>query len=226
MRFIVKSLIFLSILQLKNPLKAQESILSDISYLYMEKLVAVAKENYPKNKSLESRIKIAENNISMAKTSWLEPFNASYVYRSNTNAVDIISTSILSGYLVSVTFSPSSLFKKPFEVKNSKEELKIIKTEKDEYAIQLETEVKKRYITYLQSYNTLKLITKRMLDTEASFLHLKSRYERSEISFEDYNGASLALTSSQEAKINAEASYITAKLTLEELLTKKLEEIK
>ncbi len=229
MTFIKKAFVLLFLYQalpFNNNLKAQESILSDLSYLYMEKLVATAKENYPKNKNFDSRIKVAENNISLTKTSWLDPFNASYVYRSNTNAVDIISTSILSGYLFSVSFSPSSLLKKPYEVKNAKEELKIAETERDEYTIQLEAEVKRRYVSYLQSLNLLKLTSKKVVDTEASFMHLKSRYERSEISFEDYNSASLALTNSQESRIAAEASYATAKLSLEELLTKKLEEIK
>ncbi len=45
----------------------QETMLNDFSYLYLEKLVAVAKENYPKVKAMDNKINIAKNNLSSEK---------------------------------------------------------------------------------------------------------------------------------------------------------------
>src|SRR4051812_44999947 len=95
---------------------AQESILSDVSYLYLEKLVATAKENYPRVKSLNSQVAIAKSNVSAAKISWLDPFSFQYVARSNesnTNVVNITTADVLTGYQFGVSFNPGSLFSKP-----------------------------------------------------------------------------------------------------------------
>jgi len=224
----LKFILFSSFFFLSKPLVAQESMLSDISYLYMEKLIAVAKENYPKNHSISNRVSIAKNNLASAKTTWLDPFSFSYLIRSNKgNNIDLENANILlSGYQFGVSINPGVLLKKPYQIKNAREELNVALSEKEEYNLQLEAEVKTRYITYLQSLNILKLIAKNMVDIEASFKYVKAKYERSEVTFQDYNTASLSLSTAQQSKIGAEATYAMAKVSLEELLTKKLEEIK
>ena len=55
---------------------------------------------------------------------------------------------------------------------------------------------------------------------------VKIRYEKSEVTFSEYNEALLSLSSNNLAKVQAEASWLTAKAALEELLTIKLEEVK
>lgn len=215
------------LLTVGNKSIAQESMLTDFSYLYMEKLVAIAKENYPKSVTFENRMNIAKNNVNIARASWLDPFNFVYVNRSNIYAVDGVNPSILSGYFFNITLSPVSLLvKRPFQIKNAKEELSSAIADRDEYSLLLETEVKKRYIAYLQSHNNLKLISKRLVDAEANYTYLKTRYERSEISFREFNDASIMYTTTQESKIGAEANYFASKFALEELLTIKLEDIK
>lgn len=231
-----KALRFLSIiivfsLQSFRHVSAQDSMLSNFSYLYMEKLIAVAKENYPRNVVFDKKVNIAKNNVSIAKTSWLDPISFSYMNRSNIFDYDVQGVNsnhlILRGYFFNINFSPSSMFvRKPFDVKNAKEEVIISTSERDEYALKLEAEVKQRYIFYLQHLNALKLTSNRLIDAEATYTNMKTRYERSEIPFKDFNDASIYLTSVQESKISAEANMLTAKFQLEELLTVKLEDIK
>ena len=59
--------------------ETQVSLLEDISYVYIEKLIAVAKENYPRVKTHDSRIAIADAAVTIAKLSWLSPLSISYV---------------------------------------------------------------------------------------------------------------------------------------------------
>ena len=61
-------------------MKAQESMLADVSYPYLEKLVAAAKENYPKMKTYNHTIKIAKMNVSKAKLDWLNILSFIYLY--------------------------------------------------------------------------------------------------------------------------------------------------
>ena len=207
--------------------QAQESIMSDFSYLYMEKLIAVAKEKNPHISIQDNRINIAKNNVDIAKISWLDPFSFSYTNRTNVSGIAGLNNDMLSGFFLSIGVAPiSTLVKTPLNVKNAKLERDITKSEKDEYELQLEAEVKRRYIAYVQSLNILKLTNKRLVDAESTFSSMKARYERSEISFKDFNDASTFLTSVQEAKVSAEANLFTTKFALEELLTVKLEEIK
>lgn len=205
---------------------AQESLMSEYSPLYVQKLIAVAKENYPKSKAYENQVKIARYNLSGEKASWLDPFSFSYLLRQNNNTVDIVNPQLLTGYQFGVSLNPGALLKKPFNVKAAKEEVKIAQLQQSEYTLQLESEVTRRYMFYLQSLNTLKLQNKIVVDAESSFNDLKIKYQRSEITFQEYNSASTNLSNTYMSRVQAEANMITAKASLEELLVRKLEEIK
>ncbi|WP_285008116.1 TolC family protein [Pedobacter faecalis] len=205
--------------------ESQESILSDVSYLYMEKLIAAAKENSPRNIVFNEQISVAKNNLAQQKTSWLDPFSFSYIYRSNTT-LDIVTADLLRGYQLSASINPGVFFKKPFMVKAARDQVQIAQAEKTEYDLQLESLVKQRYLAYLQNLNVLKLRTRIALDNEGTFKSARAKFERNEISFEDYNSVSIAVNSAYESKIIAEANLAIAKASLEELTVKKLEEIK
>ena len=49
--------------------QAQESLAKDISYEYLDRLLAVCKKNYPKIKMFEDRVSVAEYGIKKASTS-------------------------------------------------------------------------------------------------------------------------------------------------------------
>lgn len=204
---------------------AQDSMLEGFSYLYLEKLVATAKENYPRVKFYNSQVNNAKSKLAGQKISWLEPISFSYIFRSN-STIDIVSAELFSGYQVGVSVNPGSLLQKPSQIKSAREDVKAAEYEQAEYDLHLEAEVKSRYIAYLQSLNALKLLTRSTLDAESIFRDVKARYEKNEITFQEYNNASISLTNSIQSKIQAEANMLTAKVTLEELLVKKLEEIK
>lgn len=205
---------------------AQESILSEYSPLYLQKLTAVAKENFPKSKAYEHQVNVARYNLSGEKTSWLDPFSFSYLLRSGDNTVDIVNPQLLTGYQFGVSINPGALLKKPSTIKAAKEEVKIAQLAQSEYSLQLEAEVTRRYMYYLQSLSALRLHNKIVIDAESSFKDRKTKYERSEITFQEYNSASTALSSAHLSRIEAEANMVTAKASLEELLVRKLEEIK
>jgi hypothetical protein len=52
--------------------KAQESLSKDISYEYLDKLIAVCKANYPKIKMYEARVAVTEYGIKKAKLSYFD----------------------------------------------------------------------------------------------------------------------------------------------------------
>jgi len=208
---------------------AQESILSDVSYLYLEKLVAAAKENYPRVKSLNSQVAIAKSNVSAAKISWLDPFSFQYVARSNetnTNVVNITTADVLTGYQFGVSFNPGSLFSKPSAVHKAKEQVKMALSDQAEYFLTLETMVKSRYILYLQYQRSLVPVNNAFNDAENNLKVIRNKYQKGEATFLEFNSASTAYSQAYQTKLQTEASYLTAKVSLEELTVKPLENIK
>jgi outer membrane protein TolC len=225
----LSSLTFVVCVSFSTNIRAQDNILADLSYLYLEKLVATAKENYPRVKNFNSQVAVAKSDLAGAKVSWLDPFSFQYVFRSNDanrNVVDVKTADILDGYQFGVAINPGTLLAKPSQIKRAKEQLKIAEYNQDEYSLQLESEVKRRYFLYLQNKNSLLSNTKAFLDAEANYKNIKAKYEKAEVTFSDYNSASISYNQAVLAKIQAETNLLTAKVALEELTVKKLEEIK
>ncbi|QDW26966.1 TolC family protein [Pedobacter sp. KBS0701] len=213
-----------------NSVLAQESILSEVSYLYMEKLVATAKANYPRVGSLGNQINVAKSDLSGARLSWLEPLSFQYVARSNqatsNTVVDLQTADLLTGYQFGIAINPGSLLTKPSQIKKAKEQLKIAQSNQAEYYLQLEAQVKSRYVTLLQFQKSLAPINDMYITAQSNFENMKIKYQKAEITFAEYNSASNSLSNALQAKLQMEASYLNAKISLEELTVKKLEEIK
>ncbi|MBC7913362.1 MAG: TolC family protein [Pyrinomonadaceae bacterium] len=210
-----------------NPSNAQEapvSLMDDISYVFVEKLIAIAKENYPRVKSHNSRIAMAKGNIINQKMTWLSPLSLNYVY-SPANTLNLTNPTFFSGYQIGFSFNLGSVLQYPGNVKRAREELTIELLSRDEYYLSLVTEVKSRYFTYLAEYKSLKLLNYTNQDALNLANMLKDRYKKGEVAFTEYNTAATALSTSTQAKLNAESSFLRAKASLEELLGIRLEEV-
>jgi outer membrane protein TolC len=219
-------IIFVGLIASTNSLKAQESIIPDISYLLLEKLVATAKQNYPKVKELNINKEIAELTVKQQKISWLDPFSASYFSTSN-NAVNFTNTRLLiNGYQIGASINLGNFLQKPTNIKKSKAELQLANEISNEYAIQIEAEVKRRYFLYIQALNNVKLFTKTLQDANGLLKDLKLRYERGEVTFESYSQGLITFSNVSQSKIQSETAFLTAKASIEELTITKIEDIK
>src|SRR3954468_21125980 len=85
------------LLTLACNLYAQETLFKDLSYPYMEKLIAAAKKNYPEAKIKQKQIEIVRSTFHQARFGWMEAFSASYIY-SPQSSVNIIQPTIFKGY--------------------------------------------------------------------------------------------------------------------------------
>lgn len=206
-------------------LRSQESIMTEVSYVYLEKLVATALENYPRTRNAVSRINIAESNVNKAKLNWLTPVSLSYVH-SPENNLNVTNPTFFSGYQVGVFFNIGNILQTPSNIKIAKEELKIAKNEIAEYNVTLSTEVKRRYFSYLQAVKTVQITSKSALDAETNLVLMKYKFEKGELELNNYNNALDRVGSNNQAKVAAEANLLITKASLEELLGVKLEAIK
>ncbi|MDO8994766.1 MAG: TolC family protein, partial [Daejeonella sp.] len=212
------------LLLLCNSAKSQETMMTDISYVFLEKLIATAKENYPRMNNYEGRIKIAKTTVGQEQLSWLDAFSFSYIYNPN-NTLNLAVPRFFNGYQAAFNLNLSALLQKPGNVKQAKESVKLAQYDLDEYHLTLETEVKRRYFTYVQALSNLRLQTKLSSDALNVSNDVKTKFEKSEITYEQYTLMQMSYSGALQSKIAAESNFLIAKASLEELLTKKIEEI-
>ncbi len=225
---------------------AQETIMTDVSYAYLQKLINVAKQNNPQVKIKQRQVTVSQNSYKLSKVAWFDALSFSYVYNPlNTVTVATVNpnstggtgttgagsstgnTSLFAGgYNVSLTLNIGTLFKNPLDTKSAKENYNIALLEQDSYNLSVEAEVKRRYFTYLQQMATLRLKTKTAQDVENLLTESKHQFEKGSETLDAYIKATTAFSDISQFKIDAEIAVLSAKAALEEVIGKKLEEVK
>jgi outer membrane protein TolC len=209
-----------------NTVTAQESMVPDISYSYLDTLIDVAKAHYPQMKIMVEQVAISKTDIHKTEVGWLDALNISYFYRPADNTVvNPVDPYIFNGYQLGVNVNIGSLFQNPFAVKEARDKYKVAKLEEEQYNLTIEAEVKKRYFTYIAQKDLVKLRSKAQADAADMVKQLKYKFERGEANFDDYNKALMAETEQDQFEITAESEMLIAKSALEEMLGEKLENI-
>lgn len=204
---------------------AQKSLLDDVSVPYLDTLIKIAKENYPRIKALDQEITVAQNTVNRAKISYLDLLGIYYFYTPQRTNSNIENPYFLNGFQVGFSFNIGTFLQKPYTVKISKNQLSIAKFQKDEYGLNLEANVKNRYYNYIQRVSIVKLRSQAVLDAQSSLSFIRNRFERGQETLDNYNRTLADLNTQNREKIIAESEMLSAKAFLEELLNKKLEEI-
>jgi outer membrane protein TolC len=204
--------------------KAQESLRDEISYEYLDKLIAVAKKNYPKVKMYEARIEGGNIGVKRARLSYFDIISFSYLLSpSSTFAAN---PNLLNGYQFGFFINIGSLLQKPSVIKQARTELSALILEKETYDLNLVSEVQKRYFTYVQHLVLLRIKTGSLLDSESALKQIRYKFEKGELGLENYNNALNAVSGQQQVKITAETDVLISKSNLEELLGEKLDNIR
>ncbi|MCD8739479.1 TolC family protein [Mucilaginibacter roseus] len=221
--------IFLFLILHKQSAYAQESIVQDISEVYVDKLVNVARQNYPRVKSFQSRVDVAKANVSIASVSIFDALSLSYIYQpENVTVVDPSNpgTRFFQGLQLGVFINLGTILRTPMNIKRAKAERRVAESERDEYQLTLAAEVKRRYYLYIQRVGQLKTQTRAWQESENGIKDIEYRYKKGEATFETFNTAQVQLTQRRTQKIEAEANVFISKADLEEMLGDKLENIK
>lgn len=205
-----------------KPVRAQETMLTEVSYTYLDTLIKIAKLNYPKIKVFDKKVTIAEKNVGRTRVSWLDAINVSYLYNPN-NTFNIATPTFFSGFQTGITLNVGLLLQKPYLIKIAKNELDISRYEREEYNLNIEALVKERYFLYIQHQTILKARMQNAQDAESILKAARYRFEKGEETLQNFNIALMALSTQNQGKIEAEAQLLIAKAYLEEIIGKKLE---
>ena len=221
----IKFLLLLFFLSTASKIHAQETMFQDLSYPYLEKLIAAAKENYPHTKVLEHEVNIAKGTYHQSHFGWLDALSASYIYNPQ-GYLTLNNPTLQRGYQLVATVNLGSLFERPYTIHNAKEAVVVAEQQKEEYALSLEAQVKRNYFAYIAAQADLRGRVNAVLDATNEVKHLKYTFEKGETTFQVYNEALTNLYNQNSFRVQAELAVFTAKTNLEELLGAKLESIK
>ncbi len=203
---------------------AQESMIPEVNPVFLQKLIDTAKVYYPRMKTFDHRVIIADDNVKKARLSWFDLFTFSFLYSPN-QTTTLINPNFLNGYQLGIFFNFANLFQKPHTIKQAREDLAIAVLQKEEYNLNIEAEVKSRYYKYIQELTIRKLQLQVVLDAEGMMKQMKYKFEKGEETFESYSKVLISYTQQKQSAIEAEGAVLIAKSALEELIGKKLEAI-
>lgn len=203
---------------------AQESMIPELSYPFLEKLIFTARENYPRMKANQHRIRFAELNLKKTQLSWFDFFSLSAFYSPSTSVT--LTNATLTGVQVGLFINFSAIIQKPTMVKQSREEVAIAKYTYDEFGLSVENMVKERYFRYMQNLTVLKLRSQAAIDAEALYKQMKFKFEKGEETFENYSKAMIQYIDTKQKIVETEGLLLISKSNLEEMIGKKLEEVK
>ncbi len=204
---------------------AQESMFQDLSYPYLEKLIATAKKNYPQMRVLQDQVDIARSTFHQSSFSWFDGFTASYIYSPQTT-VNVTQPVIFKGYQLVATISLGSLFEKPYTIHNARVAVKIAEENEAQYNLTIEAQVKRFYFAYIEAQADLRNKINAVQDATTAVSQLKHTFDKGETTYTVYSGALTNLYNQNSFRIQAELAVFTAKTNLEEYLGTKLESIK
>ncbi len=204
-------------------LRAQESMMQDVSNTYLAKLIDTATKYYPQVKVLQRKLNISEINLRKNKLSWYDVLSVS-AYYSPTNSSNIYLPN-LTGFQVGLNINIAALIQKPFLIKAAKEDVEISKLGQQEYAILLAADVKTRYIKYVQSATILRIQSGIAIEAESVLKDIRYKFEKGETIFENYSKALVFMSDNKKSVIDAESNFLVAKTNLETIIGKKLSEI-
>lgn len=211
---------------LVKDVRGQESLIKELDYRYLDTLIALAKQNYPRKKIFEEQEAISRSDFKTSKLTYLDVFNASYIYRPrNAPAVNVINPYFINGYQFSVGFNLAGLIRKPFTVRQSKRNYQVAQLESEQYDAELENNVKAAYYNYMRSISELKVKTQYAQDSKIMFDRIQRQFEQGEVELETYTAARSELSSAHSAVMQAEVDHLLAKDGLEILIGTKLENI-
>lgn len=219
------SIILLAVMA--SAVNAQESFIGDINYPLLQKYVDLAKQNYPKRKMYKASELSAKAKVGVARATYLDAFTASYYYRpNNSTIIDTSNPFIVNGIQLGIYFNLGILFRTPSYVRQAKEEHNEKIYQAKEYDILLESEVKQKYYEYLRQSFELKVKAQAYNDNKASSDGLKYKFEKGEVSLDDYTKAKTLTSYANSERLLAELNLLKAKDTLEALIGEKLENVK
>lgn len=210
---------------------AQESFTSSVNQELLQKYIEAARQHSLIQKMSDKRAEGLKTAIPITALSYLDIASVSYIYRPNGNQAVITPGSganpySFNGFQYGVTVTLGTFLSKPYQIKAARLNYEVAKLEADQTAITLETEVKNRYYNYVQALVQLKITAQALQDASIISESLKTKFENGTATLDAFDQARSTVNGTRISQIAAEVNLYRTRDLLEEIIGKKLTEIK
>ncbi len=197
---------------------------------YEEKLVQLAWQNYPSSEIYTSKVRIAEKKISLERFSWTDDLRASFNFNQRNIESGLQSTDSFGGnyypwYNFGVGFNIGTFVQTPLRTSIAKEELDIANAYLNQHKLSIRAEVLKRYKDYQLKVELLKIRTQAQDDAYSTHQLITRDFEKGAATLEEFIKSAAAYNAAVEAKLIADKNVLESKISLEEMIGVKLEEV-
>ncbi len=202
----------------------QESMMPEVNYSYLEKLIDTARKYYPQVKIAKKKLEIASIAVKKSQLEWFNFFSVTLNYSPNGGAASL-NQPTLAGFQVGFFVNIAALLQKPYIIKSTKVEYEIAKLSQMDFDMLMAADVKTRYLRYVQAGIHLKIQSRIALEAESIVKETRYKFEKGEVTFETFTKGVIYESDNRKGVIDAEANYLLAKSSLETIVGKKLSEI-
>lgn len=189
-----------------------------------EKLVAAAWEHYPANRTFESRVNVAEEQLHQTRWSYLNSVNLSYLYTP-----DFMSTGSTGGsnqhFGLGLAINVGGLISVPSRIVQAEEGLKIENAMLATQRLSMRKDVLQRYARFVEQYRICQLRAQTAREFQDMLTLTKQKFTEGEVQLERYTLALTSYTDALAAQVGAESALLSNRAALEELLGTTIEEV-
>lgn len=209
-------------------LKAQNGdFYLDSTEYVMNLFYELAWQNYPLNSVKQHNETKAYYNMKHTQFAWTDDIISQFnLNEANINPAATGGINLFyPRYLFGVRLTLGTPILRPLAAKRAKEEYKAAMAETDLQKALLRSEVARRAEQYRLAKRLLKIKTQAFEESSSMLILAKKRFQKNEISYEEYNRFNLANFSMMESMYAAEAQHNITKTELEVLIGAKLEDL-
>ncbi len=193
---------------------------------YMDKLAKLAEEYYPQNEYFRGKVDVMQEGLYQAKWSWLNTLSMSYQYNPKQAVDNSTTSSVFPQFGIGITVNIGNIFLTPSRVSQANAELKASQASLSTQISFIRAEVKRRFAKYLQSLDMLKIRQRAVNDSESEVEFIKHKFEKGETTIDEYNKVLRSYTDNLQGKATSEGDVLYTKISVEELIGMKLEDVK
>lgn len=190
----------------------------------LDKIIAAAVANYPKNSSFQKKLSQAKENVKQARSSWMQNLNMYTSFNSMSNAQSQGLT-FVPNLGLGVAVNVGSIYSLKSRVKVAKDGESIAENDLAEQMLYIRTEVTRRYNDYKLSQQLYMFQSMASEEMRMTMLIVKKKFQQGETSLEEYNKAFASYAVAQQQAYTSEFSCKTNLALLEELTVVPLKDI-
>jgi outer membrane protein TolC len=230
----MKTLIFLLLISsslLAQSVDYNKIILPDNAHTsdFAEKLVQLAWKNHPTNEMIRREVNIAGYEVKKSAVSWLDIIHVQgnlNEFVLNPGNDQLGRAAFFPKYNVRADISLGMFFTIPYTTKQNRERLIVTQSQVNARKLEIRSVVISAYNEYLFREKVFKIQSQLVLDNETSHKLVEQKFKNGEITFENYSLSLSHFSQINIAQLEAEKNYRNAKLSVEQLIGMRLEEVR